>query len=342
MSADVLRPAAAVQSRRAPWRSAVALGKQIVKMISIVLLIAVFNFLLIRAAPGDPALVIAGQSGAVDAQFVARIRTEYGLDKPMAVQLGAYLDKIAHLDLGYSYRQQRPVLSLILERLPATLLLALSAFALSLVGGVLLGCLAGVRAGRWSDTVITVISLVVYATPVFWLGLMLVLLFAVHLQWLPAFGYRDVSQTLTGWAAVFDVARHLVLPAVTLGMLYLAVYTRLMRASIIEVSHQDYVKTARAKGAAPRRILWRHMVRNALLPVVTMAGLQAGTLIGGSVVIETVFAWPGLGRLTYEAVLARDYQVLQGVFFVLSVVVVLLNWLTDLLYRVVDPRIRAG
>jgi len=129
---------------------------------------------------------------------------------------------------------------------------------------------------------------------------------------------------------------------VTLGMLYLAVYTRLMRASIIEVSHQDYVKTARAKGAGPRRVLWRHMVRNALLPVVTMAGLQAGTLIGGSVVIETVFAWPGLGRLTYEAVLARDYQVLQGVFFVLSVVVVLFNWLTDLLYRVVDPRIRAA
>jgi peptide/nickel transport system permease protein len=342
MSAGALRPPPAVQSRRAPWRSAVAFGTQIVKMICIVLLIAVFNFLLIRAAPGDPALVIAGQSGAVDAEFVARIRAEYGLDKPMAVQLGTYLDKIAHLDLGYSYRQQRPVLSLILERLPATLLLALSAFALSLVGGVLLGCLAGVRAGRWSDTVITVISLVVYATPVFWLGLMLVLLFSVHLEWLPAYGYRDVSQELTGWAAAIDVVRHLVLPTATLGMLYLAVYTRLMRASIIEVSHQDYVKTARAKGASPRRILWRHMVRNALLPVVTMAGLQAGTLIGGTVVIETVFAWPGLGRLTYEAVLARDYEVLQGVFFVLSVVVIPFNWLTDLLYRVVDPRIRAS
>jgi len=318
------------------------LGARIVKIVAIVMAIAIFNFFLIRAAPGDPALVIAGQSGAVDAQFVARIRSDYGLDKPLPVQLGTYLEKIAHGDLGYSYRQQRPVLSLIAERLPATLLLALSAFVLSLAGGVLLGCLAGVRAGQWSDTLITTMSLILYATPVFWLGLMFVLLFSVHLEWLPAFGYRDISANLTGWAGAADVARHLVLPALTLGMLYLAMYARLMRASIIEVGFQEYVKTAYAKGASPSRVLWRHMLRNALLPVMTMAGLQAGTLVGGSVVIETVFAWPGLGRLTYEAVLARDYQLLQGIFFVLSIVVVAFNGLTDLLYRFVDPRIRHG
>ena len=325
------------------WLSvAGALGTRIGKMLLVVVLIAIFNFMLVRAAPGDPALVIAGQSGATDEAFIARVRAEYGLDKPMTTQLGTYLGKLVTLDLGFSYRQQRPVLDVILERLPATLLLTLTAFVISLAGGIVLGSLAGVRAGTLSDTLITLLSLVVYATPVFWMGLMLVLLFSVQLGWLPAFGYGTVGTNLTGMAALLDKAKYLVLPAITLGMLYLAIYARLMRSSIIEVSHQDYVKTARAKGASESRILWRHMLRNALLPVVTMAGVQAGTLIGGSVVIETVFAWPGLGRLTYEAVLQRDYQVMLGVFLVLSVLVILFNWITDLVYRLVDPRIKAA
>jgi len=325
------------------WLSvAGALGTRIGKMLLVVILIAIFNFMLVRAAPGDPALVIAGQSGATDEAFIARVRSEYGLDKPMTTQLGTYLGKVVTLDLGFSYRQQRPVLDVILERLPATLLLTLTAFVISLAGGIVLGSLAGVRAGTVSDTLITLLSLVVYATPVFWMGLMLVLLFSVQLGWLPAFGYGTVGTSLTGMAAVLDKAKYLVLPAITLGMLYLAIYARLMRSSIIEVSHQDYVKTARAKGASESRILWRHMLRNALLPVVTMAGVQAGTLIGGSVVIETVFAWPGLGRLTYEAVLQRDYQVMLGVFLVLSVLVILFNWITDFIYRLVDPRIKAA
>ncbi len=325
------------------WLSvAGALGTRVGKMVLVVILIAIFNFMLVRAAPGDPALVIAGQSGATDEAFIARVRSEYGLDKPLVTQLGTYLGKVVTLDLGFSYRQQRPVLDVILERLPATLLLTLTAFVISLAGGIVLGSLAGVRAGTLSDTLITLLSLVVYATPVFWMGLMLVLLFSVQLGWLPAFGYGTVGTSLTGVAAVLDKAKYLVLPGVTLGLLYLAIYARLMRSSIIEVSHQDYVKTARAKGASESRILWRHMLRNALLPVVTMAGVQAGTLIGGSVVIETVFAWPGLGRLTYEAVLQRDYQVMLGVFLVLSVLVIFFNWITDFIYRLVDPRIKAA
>ncbi|MDB5819061.1 MAG: Binding-protein-dependent transport system inner rane component [Rhizobacter sp.] len=318
------------------------LGGRFAKMLVVIVLIAIFNFMLVRAAPGDPALVMAGQSGATDEAFLARVRADYGLDKPLSTQLFTYLGKVATLDLGYSYRQQRTVLSAILERLPATLLLTGCAFVISLVGGVLLGSLAGVRAGKWSDTVITIISLIVYATPVFWLGLMLVLLFSVQLGWLPAFGYGTIGGSLSGWAAVTDKLRYLVLPAFTLGMLYMAIYARLMRSSIIEVSHQDYVKTARAKGASDNRILFRHMLRNALLPVVTMAGVQAGTLIGGSVVIETVFAWPGLGRLTFEAVLQRDYQLMLGIFLILSILVIAFNWITDLLYRVVDPRIKAA
>lgn len=318
------------------------LGARLLKMLAVVLLIAIFNFMLVRAAPGDPALVIAGQSGATDEAFLARVRADYGLDQPLPTQLATYLGKIVTLDLGFSHRQQRTVFSAIVERLPATLLLTLSAFAISLVGGVVLGSLAGVRAGKVSDTLISLLALVIYATPVFWMGLMLVLLFSVHLGWLPAFGYQTIGVSLSGWAAVLDKLKHLALPAFTLGMLYLAIYARLMRASIIEVSHQDYVKTARAKGASESRILWHHMLRNALLPVVTMAGVQAGTLIGGSVVIETVFAWPGLGRLTYDAVLQRDYQVMLGIFLVLSILVIAFNWLTDLLYRVIDPRIQAA
>jgi peptide/nickel transport system permease protein len=324
-----------------PIAMLVSVGTRIAKMAAVVVAVAIFNFFLVHAAPGDPALVIAGQSGSTDEAYMARIRADYGLDKPVIVQLGTYLKKVVTLDLGYSHRQQRPVTGVIGERLSPTLLLTGTAFVISLLGGVVLGCLAGVRAGRWSDTVITVLSLIVYATPVFWLGIMLVLLFSVNLGWLPPFGYQTIGGALEGWSLWLDRARYLVLPALTLGLLYLAIYARLMRASIIEVRHQDYVKTARAKGATEQRVLWRHMLRNALLPVVTMAGVQAGTLIGGSVVIETVFAWPGLGRLTFDAVLQRDYQLLLGIFLVMSILVSILNVLTDLLYRVVDPRIQA-
>lgn len=346
MSNSILDPVAS-EPPKAPRADVMAgllvlrtVASRIIKLIVVVLLIAVFNFMLVRAAPGDPALVLAGQSGSVDQEFLNRIRADYGLDKPVPMQLATYVGKLAQFDLGFSYRQQRPVLDLILERLPATLLLTVVAYVISLFGGVLMGCLAGVRAGTWLDTVITILSLLAYATPVFWLGLMLVLLFSVELQWLPAFGYQTIGATLSGWGAFSDKARHLVLPAVTLGLLYLAIYARMMRASIIETGHQDYVKTARAKGATESRVLWRHMLRNALLPVVTMAGLQAGTLIGGSLVIETVFDWPGLGRLTYEAILQRDYQLILGIFLVLSILVLVFNAVTEVIYHLIDPRIQ--
>jgi peptide/nickel transport system permease protein len=318
-----------------------AIGARLAKTVAVILLIATVNFMLVHAAPGDPALVIAGQSGATDQKFLDTLRAEYGLDRPVAVQLGTYLAKVVRFDLGFSYRQQRPVLDLILERLPATLLLTVTAFSLALVGGTLLGLIAGTRAGRWSDTAVTVVSLVLYATPIFWLGLILVLIFSVRLGWLPAFGYETIGGGMAGLARALDILRHLVLPAATLGFFYLAVYARLMRASIIEVSHQDYVKTARAKGLTEAQVIRRHMLRNALLPVITIAGVQAGTLVGGSIVVETVFAWPGLGRLIFEAVIQRDYPVLLGIFLVLSILVIAFNILTDVLYRLVDPRIGA-
>lgn len=322
-------------------RGLAAVAAWIAKTVAVILVIASVNFALVHAAPGDPAQVIAGQSGASDETLLRQLRAEYGLDKPYAVQLGSYLGRVLRLDLGYSYRQQRPVLGLVLERLPATLLLTGTAFGLALGLGILLGTLSGVRAGRWADTLIGLVSLVLYAMPVFWLGLMLVLVFSVHLEWLPAFGYRTIGATLSVPGQMLDILAHLALPALSLAAVYLAVYARLMRASIVEVAGQDFVKTARAKGLTRARVIRDHMIRNAILPVVTVAGMQAGALVGGSVVVETVFAWPGLGRLVFEALSQRDYPVLLGIFLVMSVLVIAINLLTDLLSRLIDPRITA-
>jgi peptide/nickel transport system permease protein len=314
---------------------------RIVKMAAVVLAIVVANFLLIHAAPGDPASVLAGQSGAADPQFVAQLRHEFGLDKPLGTQLWLYVSSVMQGNLGESHLQQRTVASLIGERLPATLLLTGTAFAFSIIAGGGLGMAAARRVGTVVDSLLTTFALAFYATPIFWVGLMLVLLFSVWLEWLPSFGMTTVGADLHGLAVWTDVAEHLVLPALTLGLFYMAVYARMTRSAMLEALGQDYVRTARAKGATEDRILRRHVLRNALLPVVTLAGVQAGQLIGGSVLVETVFAWPGIGRLAFDALLARDYQVLLGVFLVTSIMVVLFNLATDLLYLVIDPRMAA-
>ena len=311
---------------------------RLLKMAAIVLAIIIIDFLLIHAAPGDPASVIAGQSGAADPKFLEQLRHEFGLDLPLLQQLGIYLNGILHGDLGISHRQQRTVASLIIERLPATLLLTTTAFIFALAAGIALGAAAARRAGSLADSVITILALAFYATPIFWVGLMLVLVFSVWLEWLPSFGMGTVGANLHGIAAMIDVIPYLVLPSLTLGLFYMAVYARLTRASMLEVADQDFVKTARAKGVPEGRILRRHILRNALLPVITFAGIQAGQLIGGSILVETVFAWPGIGRLAFEALLARDYQVLLGVFLTTSILVVVFNLVTDLLYLVADPR----
>lgn len=310
----------------------------VARLAAVILLIATFNFVLVRAAPGDPAQVMAGQSGASDAKILEDLRREYELDKPYIIQLGTHLSRVATFDLGYSYRQRRPVLDLVLERLPATLLLTMTAFCLALIVGTTLGAFAGLAAGSIVDTIFTVLSLLLYATPVFWLGLMLVLIFSVTLGWLPPFGFETINVKMTATERMLDIAQHMIMPVLSLAAIYLAIYARLMRSSIIEVSHQDFIKTARAKGLGGVQIVTGHMLRNALVPVVTVAGMQAGALVGGAVVVETVFAWPGLGRLTFDAVLQRDYPVLLGIFLVLSIVVIFLNLATDLIFRLIDPR----
>ncbi|HSK40984.1 MAG TPA: ABC transporter permease [Arenibaculum sp.] len=318
------------------------LGRRLIKAVFILLAIVAINFLLVRAAPGDPAMVMAGEAGAADEQYVRQLRERFGLDRPLYEQLGIYVAGVATGDLGHSYRQQRPVWDLIAERLPPTLILTGCAFVLALVAGILLGILAAMNVGRWSDSAITVLALLSYATPIYWVGLMMILLFSVQLGWLPAFGYETIGAGHQGWARAADIAEHLIMPAVTLGLFYMAVYARLTRASILEVRDMDFVKTARAKGLSETRIVFKHVLRNAILPVITFAGIQAGHLIGGSILIETVFAWPGIGRLAFDAVVQRDYQVLLGIFFISSVMVVAFNLITDLIYTFVDPRIEVG
>ena len=307
------------------------------------LLVAVLaiNFLLIHAAPGDPASVIAGEMGGGDEQVIAGIKKAYGLDQSLPMQFVTYIGKSLQGDLGQSYTYSRPVSGLILNRIGPTILLVLTALVCAIVVGTLLGVFASRRPDSFASGAVTVLSLVGYAMPVFWTGILLVLLFGKVWPILPIAGMRDVRQFgVSGWSAAVDVLRHLVLPALTLAIIYLAQYSRLARASMLEILGSDYVRTARAKGLSEWVITFKHALRDALMPVVTIAGLQFGNLISGAVLVETVFSWPGLGTLALDAILGRDYPTLLGVLTISSVMVIAANLLTDMSYRWIDPRLR--
>ncbi|KGE00404.1 ABC transporter permease [Achromobacter sp. RTa] len=312
------------------------------KALFVILGVVIINFMLIRMAPGDPAAVLAGESGSSDPAYVEQLRQQFGLDKPVYVQLATYLKGVAQFDLGYSYRERLPVFDLIMDRLPATLLLMACAFIFALLFGVLFGIVASRcrYQGKhpWVDSALMTASLLIYATPQFWLALLAIIFFSLQLGWLPPFGMETVGSGLAGWARVKDIATHLVLPTVSLGCFFMAVYARLTRASMLEVLGMDFIKTARAKGVPVNQIIRHHALRNALLPVVTFAGIQLGQMAGGAVLTETVFGWPGIGRLMFDALLQRDYQLLLGVFLITSTMVVVFNLLPDLISRFVDPR----
>jgi peptide/nickel transport system permease protein len=313
--------------------------RRLLQLVPAVLAIAAMNFLLAKMAPGDAADILAGQMGHATLEFTEQLRREFGLDLPLVEQFLRYMGRLVQLDLGVSLLQQQPVIDLIVERLPATLLLMATAIVLAIVLGVALGVAAARRQGSWLDNLISVSALLVYATPAFWLGLMLIVLFSIKLDLLPSGGMMQIGVAQTALGAALDVARHLVLPAATLGLFYVAIYARLMRSSMLEVYGLDFITTARAKGLSEAAIAWTHALRNALLPVVTLAGMQIGHLLGGSILIETVFGWPGLGRLVFDALVQRDLNLLLGILFVSSVVVVIANLAVDLLYGFLDPRI---
>lgn len=316
--------------------------RRLLQTVPVVLGVVVMNFLLLQLAPGDLATVLAGEAGGAPKEYIDQLRQRFGQDQPVLVQLFNYMRNILLLDLGYSFRQSAPVLDLLLARLLPTLLLMGATLVLSLGVGVLMGVLAALWVRTWKDHVVSVAAIVFYATPLFWVGLMLILLFSIRLDWFPTSGMEDVVAFNEGWARVADIAHHLVLPTITLSLFYLALYARLMRASMLEQRGLDYVTTARAKGLTEGQITTRHVFRNALLPIVTMAGVQFGGLLGGSVVVESVFAWPGLGQLAFQSMFARDFNLLLGIFFLSSCLVVLVNLVVDLIYVLLDPRIRIG
>lgn len=315
------------------------LARRLLQLLFVVFGIAVINFFLLHLAPGDAAQVLAGEAGSATPEYLAALRKQFGLDQTLPVQFTAYLRNLLSLNLGFSFRQGMPVAELIAQRLPATLLLMGTSIGFALVAGSALGIAAARNAGRPMDTLISAVALIFYATPVFWTGIMLVVVFSVWLDWLPVGGMTSIERSYAGLAYIKDVGLHLILPAVTLGSFFLAIYARLMRASMIEVQRQDFVRTAIAKGVRSGRIARRHVLRNALLPVVTMLGVQVGSVLGGAILVETVFSWPGLGRLAFEALFQRDLNLLLGILLCSSVVVVVANTLIDYLYTVLDPRI---
>jgi peptide/nickel transport system permease protein len=321
-----------------PWSRYVL--RRLLHAAPMALLVVLVNFLLLRLAPGDLVDVMAGESGAATPEYMAQLRHAFSLDLPAYRLFWNYLWNIAHFDLGYSFRHNMPVIQLIGERLPATLLLMLTSLVVALLVGVALGVLAARYRGSWIDEAVSLLSAAGFALPLFWIGLMAIVLFSIKLHWLPTGGMTTIGADDAGLLGnALDVARHLMLPAGTLSLFFVAMYARLTRAAMLDVSGLDFVRTARAKGISERRVVLRHVLRNALLPIVTLTGLHLGSLLGGSIVIETVFAWPGLGRLAFEAVFERDLNLLLGIFLCSSLLVIAMNLAVDLLYTVLDPRI---
>ncbi len=308
----------------------------------LILAVIVMCFSLVHLAPGDAALVIAGDSGAGDPELIEEIREDLGLDDPYLIQLSRYVGDVVSGDLGTSYRFNESVTSLIGDRIWPTILLVTTALLFAIVIGVLVGVFTARRPESPVSHGVTVFSLVGYSMPVFWTGYLLIIAFASNVRWFPVAGMRDVRLEGNRFEEWVDIAHHLVLPALTLGLIYLAQYSRLSRASMLEVLQSDYVRTARAKGLAERKVVYKHALRNAVIPVITIAGLQFGALLSGALLVETVFNWPGLGRLAADSVFQRDAPVLLGVLICSAVLVVVINILTDVVYRMIDPRIRVG
>jgi len=313
--------------------------RRILQAIPVILLIMIGSFLLIKLAPGDTVDALVGDMGGADPQFVASLRADYGLDQSVWVQLWIYMRKLAQFDFGWSYVYELPVRDVLISRLVPTLLLMVSSLSIAFIFGIALGAFAARRAYSFTDNAISTLGLICYAMPSFFLSLILMFVFSVKLGWLPVGGYKTIAGFYTGWKNVWDITVHLVMPTTALSLIYVAFYMRLMRTSVLEVESLDYVRTARAKGASNARVMFHHIMRNAFLPVVTLLGLQFSTVLGGSVVIETIFSLPGLGQLAYTSVIKRDRNTLMGIIFLCSVLVVIVNFITDLIYARLDSRI---
>ena len=321
-------------------KTLIGYSKQVGYSIILLFAVIVLNFLLIQAAPGDAVTAMIGDMGGASPEMIAELKSSYGLDQSVFIQLVRYVGKMVQGDLGMSYTYNLPVLDLILDHLPATILLVVSALLMALIFGTLLGIMAAQKPNSLLNHIVTVFSLSGLASPVFWTGIILLLLFSYFIPIFPSYGMKTIGfqgGLLESWV---NILHHLVLPAVTLASVYIAVYSRIARASMLDVLGADYIRTARSKGLTERVVVYKHALKNAMLPVVTMAGLQFGQMVAGAVVVETVFSWPGIGQLALKAILRRDYPLLLGILFFSVLVVVICNLLTDLSYRFLDPRIK--
>ncbi len=315
------------------------ISRQLASIVPTILLSIVINFVLLHAAPGDPARVMAGQDNPTEEQ-IAAIRADLGLDQPLPVQFWRYVQQLAQGNLGESIAFKQPVFDLILDRLPATLLLTASSALLALVIGTLLGVVAAQKSGTPADSALSFGNYALFAIPSFWLGLIMIVIFASNLQWLPTAGMRTVRADYTGWRDTLDVIEHMILPVATLALVQIPIYFRITRASVMLQQREDYVTTFRATGMPEPRVFRRYALRNALLPTVTVFGLGLGFVFTGAALVEIVFAWPGIGRLTLDAVFRRDYPLLLGVYLILAIAVSIAVLLTDIVYALLDPRIR--
>jgi peptide/nickel transport system permease protein len=306
--------------------------RRLLQTIPVMLVVAVFIFLMLRLTPSDPAAIIAGDNATADQ--VAQIRSQLGLDQPMLQQFAIWIGKVFRGDFGESFFFKKTVAELIGERIEPTLSLAVFTIVIAVLVAVPLGVLAAHRQGTWIDRLVMGFSVLGFSVPTFVVGYILIYVFAVWLNWLPVQGYQHLSEGVFGWA------ERLILPALTLSVIYIALIARMTRASVLEVLSEDYIRTARAKGQIERRVLFRHALRNAAVPIVTVIGLGIALLIGGVVVTESLYTIPGLGRLTVDAVLARDYPTIQAVILLFSFTYVVINLAVDLTYTLLDPRIR--
>lgn len=316
--------------------------KRLVAGLAMVIVVIVLNFLLLSAAPGDIVDVLAIQAGGATADQLEEIRREMGLDRGIFVQLASYVSQVLQGNLGYSLFYNESVSDLILNRLPNTLVLVLPAMIIAVVLGAFLGVISAYKPRGLLNHAVTLFSLIGFAAPVFWSGMVLLIVFAFWYPIFPAGGMFGIGGPPDGIAAVWELLHHLVLPVVSLSMVYLAQYSRQARATMLDVLGADYVRTARAKGLRENAVVFKHAFKNAVLPVVTLAGLQFSHAIAGAVLVETVFNWPGLGRLAVEAVLNRDFPLMLGLLLISSMLVVIVNLFVDWLYSVLDPRIKLG
>lgn len=312
---------------------------RIVYAFFLLMAVLVLNFSMMHLAPGDVADTISQSMGGADQEILDQIRADYGLDQPFLVQLGRYMGNVLRFDLGYSFFYNTPVTQLILQRLPATLLLVFTAQILALFIGVILGVISARKPNGIASHFVTILALFGYSAPVFWTGILLLIGFSLNIQIFPVAGMRDVTIEGGFWVHFVDIVRHLVLPVVTLGSIFLALYSRLARATMMEVLGSDYVRTAKAKGLSEREVVYKHALKNSLSPVITLAGLQFSAVISGAVLVEAVFSWPGLGTLAFQSIIARDTPTILGILFFSALVVIIGNLLTDIALRFVDPRV---